>query len=49
MVSLERFDITVNIPKIIREEIKAGHKTLKAGFFVDYDFDSKKFYDGKVW
>ena len=49
MTSLERFDITVNIPKVTRELIKAKHKNLKAGFFMDWDFDNKKIYDGKHW
>ena len=37
MTSLERFDIMVNIPKPIKELIKAKHKTLKAGLFMDLD------------
>ena len=49
MTSLERFDITVNIPKVTRELIKTMHKNLKAGFFMDWDFDNKKIYDGKHW
>ncbi len=49
MTSLERFDITVNIPKITRELIRRKHKNLKAGFFMDWDFDNKKIYDGKQW
>jgi hypothetical protein len=39
----------VNISKAIREKIKAEHNTLKAGFFVDWDYDNKKLYDGKAW
>ena len=31
------------------KKIKSNHKKLKAGFFVDYDFENKKFYDGKQW
>jgi hypothetical protein len=49
MKSLERFDLAVIVPKEMRERIKAEHKNLKAGFFVDYDFENKKFYDGKQW
>jgi len=49
MTGLERFDITVNIPKATRELIKTKHKNLKAGFFMDWDFDNKKIYDGKLW
>ena len=49
MPSLERFDLLVTVPKEIREKIKSTHKELKAGFFVDYDFENKKFYDGKQW
>lgn len=47
--SLERFDTTITIPKTIREKIKSQHKNLKAGFFMDYDFENKRFYDGKEW
>lgn len=49
MTSLERFDITVNIPKTSRELIKTKHKNLKAGLFIDWDFDNKKIDDGKYW
>jgi Leucine-rich repeat (LRR) protein len=49
MKSLERFDLTVNVPKEIRDKIKKEHKSLKAGFFVDYDFENKKFYTDKHW
>lgn len=28
---------------------KNNHKELTAGFFVEYDFDNKSFYDGKKW
>lgn len=47
--NLQRFDITVIIPKVTRELIKANHKNLKAGTFIDWDHDNKKFYDGKEW
>jgi len=49
MNNLERFDLVVTVPRDTRDRIKENHKTLKAGFFVDYDFENKKFYDGKVW
>jgi len=49
MTSLERFDLVVTIPKATRDNIKTNHKTLQAGFFTDWDFDNKKFYDGKKW
>jgi len=49
LVSLERFDITVIIPKAIREMIKMNHKKLTAGAFMDWDHDNKKFYDDKDW
>jgi hypothetical protein len=47
--SLERFDLAVTVPKETREMIKAQHKNLKAGFFMDYDFENKRFYEGKHW
>jgi Leucine-rich repeat (LRR) protein len=47
--NLERFDITVIIPKQTRELIKANHKKLTAGMFMDWDYDNKKIYDGKEW
>lgn len=49
MTSLERFDTTAQISKPLREKIKANHKTLEAGFFMDWDYENKRFYDGKVW
>ena len=49
MTSLERLDITSYIPKKIRDEIKAKHKRLNAGFFMDWDFENKRFYEGKKW
>lgn len=49
MKNLERFDLVVNVPKEMRDKIKTEHQNLKAGFFVDYDFENKKFYDGKQW
>ncbi len=49
MSNLERLDLVVKVPKEIRDRIKSTHKKLKAGFFVDYDFENKKFYDDKHW
>lgn len=49
MKSLERLDFLAGMPEQIREKIKRQHPQLKAGFFVDYDFENKKFYDGKDW
>jgi Leucine-rich repeat (LRR) protein len=49
MPDLERFDLLVTVPKETRDKIKALHKNLKAGFFVDYDFENNRFYDGKQW
>lgn len=47
--NLERFDIAIKIPKDIREKIKNNHKKLKSGFFIDWDFENDKFYEGKYW
>jgi Leucine-rich repeat (LRR) protein len=47
--NLERFDITVTIPKPIRELIKIRHKKLTAGLFMDWDYDNKKICEGKEW
>jgi hypothetical protein len=49
MPSLERLDTTANMPKALREKIKAEHPNLKAGLFMDWDFENKRLYDGKVW
>lgn len=49
MKRLERFDLVVNVPKELRDRIKSEHKNLRAGFFVDYDFENKRFYEGKQW
>lgn len=48
MESLQRFDFTTVIKKTIREKIKT-HPNLTSGFFMDYDWDNKKLYDGKEW
>ena len=47
--NLERFDIAVVIPNQTIELIKTNHKKLTAGFFMDWDYDNKKIYDGKEW
>jgi hypothetical protein len=49
MTSLERFDTHSEISKSLREKIKSNHKTLKAGFFMDWDFENKRIYEGKEW
>jgi len=49
MKNLERFDLVAKMPQETREKIKSNHKNLKAGFFVDYDFENNKFYEGKNW
>ena len=46
--NLERFDSTANISKQIRDKIKT-HPKLKAGFYVDWDWDNKRFHSGKDW
>lgn len=48
MESLERFDSTAKISKPIRDKIKT-HPRLKAGFFIDWDWDNKRFYADKDW
>lgn len=48
MESLLRFDISSFIKKALREKIKK-HPNLNSGFFMDYDWDKKMFYDGKEW
>ena len=47
--NLQRFDISVNIPKVTRELIKEKNKNLTAGFFMDWDYENKKIYDDKEW
>ncbi len=49
MENLERFDLLVTISRETREKIKSNHKNLKAGFFMDYDFEKEEFYYGKQW
>lgn len=46
---LERLDLTICVSKPIREKIKAEHKKLCAGSFMDWDFYHKKLYYGKEW
>ncbi|MBL1411080.1 leucine-rich repeat domain-containing protein [Sphingobacterium faecale] len=48
MDSLKRFDITTTVKKPLRDRIKE-HPVLDSGFFVDYDFENNRFYDGKAW
>ena len=48
MESLLRFDISSFIKKVLREKVKK-HPNLNSGFFMDYDWDKKMFYDGKEW
>lgn len=47
--NLERFDLSINIPQQTRHLIKVNHKKLKAGFFIDWDFENNKLYSGKQW
>jgi hypothetical protein len=49
MPSLERFDTTARMPKPLRERIKAEHPKLEAGFFMDWDDENKRMYEGKLW
>jgi hypothetical protein len=49
MPGLERFDTTAKMPRQLREKIRVDHPTLEAGFFMDWDFDNKRFYEGKLW
>lgn len=49
MESLERLDLTIIIPKAIRDLIKSKHKSLKAGFFMDWDYENNKIQEGKEW
>jgi len=48
MENLERFDTFATIKKELREKIKK-HPKLKAGFFMDWDWDNKCFHPGKNW
>lgn len=47
--NLERFDISVTMPKPTRDLIKANHKKLTAGMFMNWNYETKKIYDGKDW
>ena len=49
MTSLKRFDYLATIKKETRNKIKKNHKTLVAGFFMDYDYEKNDFYEGKIW
>jgi Leucine-rich repeat (LRR) protein len=47
--SLERLDLISAIPQPLRHLIKANNTKLKAGFFMDYNFDTNEFYEGRKW
>jgi hypothetical protein len=49
MPELERFDISGSLNPSVVDEIKAKHKNLKAGFFMDWDYRNKKIFDDKDW
>jgi len=49
MKKLERFDILGHIPKKTRILIKENHPKLKAGIFMDWNYETKDFYEGKNW
>lgn len=49
MESLIRLDASWHMKKEIRNKIKTEHKSLKSGFFMCYDFENNKFYDGVEW
>jgi Leucine-rich repeat (LRR) protein len=48
MKNLERFDTTDKMSKNLRDKIMS-HPKLKAGFFVDWDWENKKIKAGKDW
>ena len=49
MTNLKRFDYLATIKKETRNKIKNNHKTLIAGFFMDYDYEKNDFYENKIW
>ena len=49
MENLERLDLLSIMPGQTRDKIKSNHKNLKAGFFMDYNFELNEFYDVKNW
>ena len=49
MTTLKRFDYLATIKKGTRLNIKNNHPSLVAGFFMDYDYDTNEFYEGKQW
>lgn len=49
MESLERLDLTITIPKAIRDLIKSKHKSLESGLFMDWDWENNKIQEGKEW
>jgi Leucine-rich repeat (LRR) protein len=48
MKNLERFDTFATLNKDLRDKVKS-HPKLKAGFFVDWDWDNNCFYPDKNW
>jgi len=48
MKNLKRFDISTKIRKDLREKIEL-HPNLKAGFFLDWDWENNKLFEGKNW
>lgn len=47
--NLVRLDAMWKMKKEVRNKIKENHKSLKSGFFMVYDFEKNKFYDGIEW
>jgi len=46
---LKRLDIETKISETTKEQILKNNKSLKSGFFTDWNFDKKEFYSGKKW
>ncbi|AIY14673.1 hypothetical protein [Cellulophaga baltica] len=49
MTSLERLDANWRMSDAKRTELKEKHQSLRAGFFVDYDFVKNEFFQDKSW
>jgi len=49
MENLRRFDFLGRIPKATRDLIKSNHPNLEAGFFMDWNYEKKEFYEDKNW
>jgi len=49
MTKLKRFDYLGTIKKETRIKVKNNHKSLIAGFFMDYDYEKDEFYEGRTW